>query len=254
MNKLIRSGSKLNLKNEDFTFMQDSFLDVLKGMATAYGIGQSDSYVLSGCDFTINAGTISVAAGYIVLGGEICKVDAHSVAQYDANNDPNGYDNFWVIAPTYDASGVRSVEGGGSENTWSVRKGKLILEDTGLNPVRFDMNLKSIHEVGASKMLVAMQSELSQLSTAMPYPTFLNGWAANGLFINKDALGTCIITGWLNGLNATGQNVFKLAAGFNGICYAPTSKDGYKANVIGDDFVVTNGADAIWINLTYKGF
>ncbi len=251
MDKLNRSGSSLNLKNEDFTFLQDAFEDVLKGICSAYGIGQLDSFILSGCELTINPTTIDVAAGYVALGGEICKVDAHTVAKFNAGTDPAGYDNFWVIAPINDPSGLRAVQAGGSEDTWQSRKGKVILEDAGLNPVRFDLNIPTIHQRGADNMRVAMQSELSSLIEVMPQPTILNGWVVSVLSLVKDPFG--FVHGFIavDGSSATATQIFTLPTGWKGLTYSGGSKDDSQISIVIDQVSGTIGKIYV-ASFTYK--
>lgn len=63
---------------QDFDFMQNAYKDSFNGLST--GIG--NSYILSGCSLSItipSAVDVSCTAGYIVLDGEVVKVDAFTV-------------------------------------------------------------------------------------------------------------------------------------------------------------------------------
>jgi hypothetical protein len=251
MDKVYRDGQKFSLRNEDFNRIDAAVREAFLGMCSAYGIGQSDSFVLSGCEITEANGVLSVAAGFIALGGEICKVDAHTVAEHNAGSDPAGYDNFWLVAPTIDPGGTRPVEGGGTVNSWTYRKGKLVLEDTGLNATRYDLNLPTIHELGATKMAVNMASEINKLAVTMPNPTMLNGWTKSLFITSKDAFGNINIAATFNGIGASGTQLFVLPSGWKGITVAPTDVDAKTVNVLDDSISLPTGS-IVTVNFSYK--
>lgn len=69
MNKLV-TGIKglMPIYQEDFDFLQQSFSDIAKGLASVFG----DNYILSGCEYTENgSGMVSWSAGWVVLNSEV---------------------------------------------------------------------------------------------------------------------------------------------------------------------------------------
>lgn len=239
MDYLSRSGSALNLKNEDLNFIQNAFKDALKGICSAYGISQSESFILSGCEITDDGTNLTIAEGYVALGGEICKVEQHTTPKEDligGNTDTN----FWVIAPTNDPQGLRSVLSGGNENTWVKRRGKVVLEDAGLNPVRFDLNLPTIHELAANKVHDELETLVDSIQTNQVGNGLLNGWTGFAR-ADKDPFGFVHVYMDVNGASKTGTKIWELPAGWKGHSYAATSEAGGSVTITNGEFNTTSG-------------
>jgi hypothetical protein len=78
---------------QDFEFIQAAYKDALKGLSSGF----APNYVLSGCDFTISGSAptdVDCTEGYIVIDGEVVKVDAFSVTI------PTIFDLKWKIIET----------------------------------------------------------------------------------------------------------------------------------------------------------
>jgi hypothetical protein len=98
MNKLDTSqpgGHPLTL--DDFSFLQEANRDSFKGLANILSDPQASglepSYIIKGCEKSLlSAGVWQIAAGYVVINGEICFVPQHNVS-FNDEADPL----FWMI-------------------------------------------------------------------------------------------------------------------------------------------------------------
>lgn len=108
----------LPLKNNDFRFFQDAIKDAFKAIYSHTGVTGMQAMVISGCGRTVTGGTVSIDAGYIVIGGEICYVAAQS---YTA--PISGQVEFWTIHTGADSTGNKAFQNGISHDTYQVRTG-----------------------------------------------------------------------------------------------------------------------------------
>lgn len=77
MNKLLFSEGGQPIYLDDLNFMQNAFAETVKGIVSTYG-----NVILSGCKVTFNesASRYEWTEGYIVINGEVYKVEAGSLA------------------------------------------------------------------------------------------------------------------------------------------------------------------------------
>jgi hypothetical protein len=101
---------------DDIRWEQEAVRDAIKGMCSAFGT----TFILSGCQITVNPGSVACTAGYICIGGEICKVDAHSTLT------ASGTIEYWAIEVSYNSLGLESFENLSSADTYEVRIAKVL--------------------------------------------------------------------------------------------------------------------------------
>jgi len=106
---------------DDLRWEADAVREAFFGLVTAWGVTASDSYILSGCDNVINGLNYDVGAGYIVLEGEVFKVDAHSVVI----TAPIGETHTWEIVETNDPAGTKTFDAGGTFETYKIRRAQI---------------------------------------------------------------------------------------------------------------------------------
>lgn len=124
MNKLktdINGGMPLEL--DDIRWEQAAVREAFYGLISAFGITAPLSFKLSGCDVSITGGgaDYACAAGYICLEGEVCAVDSHSVTINPVNQMA-----VFQLEVTYDPSGEETFEDTSVNDTYEIRKAKLV--------------------------------------------------------------------------------------------------------------------------------
>lgn len=135
------------LRSDDFRWSYQAMKDAFKGIMSSYGISNSTAVVLSGCTRSVASGTVTIAAGYISIGGEVCYVPAHS---YPA---PVGTQKeYWVINVSYDNNGLKTFQDASTHDTYEVRIGKIAVASTVPSGfTRYDLT-KTIFEVINTKV------------------------------------------------------------------------------------------------------
>jgi hypothetical protein len=119
MNKLDTTNlGGVSLEWDDIEFEQLAIREAFLGMASAHGLTDADSYIISGCVSTPAGLFFNISAGYIALGGEIFKVDAHNVS----STVFVGNSLFWDRLLTDDPAGLEQTKNLGVVNTYKIRK------------------------------------------------------------------------------------------------------------------------------------
>lgn len=89
MNKLLFSEGGQPLYLDDLDFLQNSFADSVKGLASPFG-----NVILSGCVISSSDNKTSWTDGYLVIDGEIYKVDAGNIS------NPAPVTIYWKVVRT----------------------------------------------------------------------------------------------------------------------------------------------------------
>lgn len=169
MNKLISNFNYgFSLKSNDIRWLTDSFTDSIQAFFSAFGATAPNSYRLSGCDISIDHATHATTAGYIVLNGEVLKVDAHSV------DVTPGHTAKWDVEETNDNIGNKLDKFGNPHQCYLVRKGKLVDTVVATPPTYMPYNAEFIHE--KIKNLVNATEEAWHYVGTLGNPAFAPGW------------------------------------------------------------------------------
>ncbi len=111
----------LPIKLNDLRFINNGLKEAFKGVMSSYGITDSITIVLNGCEKTSVSGTTTIASGFVSIGGEICYVPLHSYP------DPAvGEFEYWDIDLTFDPSGSKVFQSTDIFDTYEIRVGKVI--------------------------------------------------------------------------------------------------------------------------------
>ena len=105
---------------DDFRFIDDSVREAFFGIVTAWGVTNEESYILSGCEITLGV-NISVAAGYVVIQGEVYKFNAQSIT----GTAPSGEEVTFVPSTAFDSAGNKTFDSGGTFDTYQLRTAAL---------------------------------------------------------------------------------------------------------------------------------
>jgi len=120
---------------DDFRFHHDQTREALTAIILGLNIDGLNCR-LQGVIGTWNGSTWDVSAGYLFINGEVVRVDAQTgLADTDA-----GFDYYYVtVSETFDAAGLKSLEDGGTADTYKKRRG--IINANGANPVGADLKI-----------------------------------------------------------------------------------------------------------------
>lgn len=106
MDQLISSGGGgFPYKLDDIRFTDDSYRDAFNNLLLAWGT----DFIVSGCDVI----SYNVSAGYIMLNGELLKVDSHTIQGA----------GFFQKQTTYDPNGLKDFKNGNVNNTYQKNRG-----------------------------------------------------------------------------------------------------------------------------------
>jgi hypothetical protein len=188
MNKLITTvlgGMPLDL--DDISFFQDAIREAFYGLVSAFGISPTDSFILSGCVLVpdpVPGPSMHLTAGYIAYNGEIWKVDA-------VNGLDSSIPYYWIPdSPVYDPTGLETFENGSTNNTYEVRKMKLV---SGTPPAQY---MPSDAPTLASKIIAINSTVFAKKVQENWTPvTTANGWNVGDLRYRKSTGGMVSLSG-----------------------------------------------------------
>lgn len=129
MNRLVTTdlgGFPLFLN--DARFLDEAIREVLSAGTLAWG-DPAGFYIISGCEKTdiIGPGGIpqyQIAAGYVALGGEVFRVNAHVLT---ALLPGAGTEYHWVVTESYASDGDKIFKDGSAHQTHLQRRAKVVL-------------------------------------------------------------------------------------------------------------------------------
>jgi hypothetical protein len=142
MNKLITNfNNGLSFRTDDIRWFGEGFEAALNAFMSSFGATAPLSYKLSGCVVTKVSNDYTTTAGYIVLNGEVLKVDAHTTTASALHTVK------WAVEITYDASGDKLDDQGGTHQCYQVRKGVLVDYTAAYPPVHMPYNANYLSDV-----------------------------------------------------------------------------------------------------------
>lgn len=104
---------------DDLGFVQGALAEAIAGLTSTYGLGADEGFILSGCEQTpAGPALVDVAAGFFVLEGEVCVVDAHQYTTLIGT--PH-----WVIEESFDPAGNRDYLNSVNHDTFVIRKARI---------------------------------------------------------------------------------------------------------------------------------
>lgn len=102
---------------DDLRWMDAAYRSAITGILSPLGSDAFNVIIISGCARSGVSSTVTIAAGYVLMNGEIFKVSAHSftLAAYE----------YWNIEETYDAAGTKVFADAVSNDTYLIRQAKV---------------------------------------------------------------------------------------------------------------------------------
>lgn len=110
----------LPLTLNDFRWIDEGYREAFKAMMSGYGVDDSTAVIISGCERTVVSGTVTIAAGFISIGGEICLVPSHTYPEPTI-----GQVEYWDLFNTFDVTGLKVFQSTLDYDTYQVRVGKI---------------------------------------------------------------------------------------------------------------------------------
>lgn len=133
-------GMPLFLEGLDFS--QKAARDTFYAMLSMYGLNTTDGFIISGCVATgDNTSGYNITEGYIAVGGEILKVDAHTVGALGIDTH-----YYWAIAESNDPLGALTFADTSVKNVYKVRKAIVTKGIFGSNPPIMPMLADTIYD------------------------------------------------------------------------------------------------------------
>lgn len=107
---------------DDLRWIDASVREAFKGIMSAFNATGSETFILIGCVRTVDTGVVSISAGYVSIGGEVCAVSAHSYAE------PTGGDvEYWSLVTSFDTDGDKEFQDTTVNQTYEIRKAKVLV-------------------------------------------------------------------------------------------------------------------------------
>lgn len=177
MNKLITfTGGKPNFNIDDILWNDDAYRLAITAILAAFG----DNYIVQGC-------ATPGDAGYIMLGGELLRVDAHTPTN-----------TYYQKVTTYDAGGDVTFNDGTARQTWQKNRATKT-SATGVTLSTLDVKLYQFIDTAAISS-AALSGQ--------------NGWVITGQIIKtRGGMVTIFITGMDNSA-ATGETFYTIPAAY----------------------------------------
>lgn len=127
--KTAQGGSPLYL--DDLKFIADGLDQYLGALVDGYG----DNFTIKGAEINDGGTSWDNSAGFIVLGGQICKVTAGSVIKPNTSQSPeqdaqDERGTYWEIIEDDDTDGSRTLLTGSTFTPWTTRKARLRTSNT----------------------------------------------------------------------------------------------------------------------------
>lgn len=120
---------------DDWRWQVDQFEHALHNLVAGLAVDQVNARII-GVEITGSGSTLDVSEGYLLIDGEVVRVDAHTTPNLEL-----GFDYYFVeITETFDAAGLKNLEDGGTGDAYRKRRATI---DAGAFPVGSDVQFNS---------------------------------------------------------------------------------------------------------------
>lgn len=175
---------------EDIEFVQQSYKEAIAGITSSLG---ADSYILSGCDKTLqSAGVWAISKGFVVLDKEVFYVPDHTVSFLD-ENDPLYFD----VEQSYVSPSPVNYKKTGSQNVHIQRQAVI-------TSVATDYEFKSLPKM-FNVIDHLIRGDAGFLEASHPWNGSLAYRVAGGLLHLSGALSVNAI-----GIDYSGNNILEI--------------------------------------------
>jgi len=206
---------------DDIVFLSEGANSLLDALIGSFG----DDFVLSGVGLSLGGSTWEWNNGFVVLGGEVCRVVAGTIAKpttglSDTQEKDQGAGIYWTKGETVDAASERTLLAGGSHSPWRIRTATMNASAT---TGAYTHGSTGWHPSGvfpasiayANRVRIGVRDFLkdSVADTFVSSGSLLNGWTMNAnqhLYLRKNWDGLVTITGTINGGSATGTTIYNV--------------------------------------------
>lgn len=157
MNKLLVPNGGMPLYGDDFAFLDAASREAFSGVIREFAQAANGYMILGGCVTSISGPSTVVTAGFVLLNYEICYFPGGSIVP--TAGEQAGFD----LEVTYDSAGLKTFANSSSNDTYQVRRAKLI-------PTATDL---AVDQNRLSQLIYA--SMASKQTSSATIPTF-NTW------------------------------------------------------------------------------
>ncbi|MDT8413219.1 MAG: tail fiber protein [Vicingaceae bacterium] len=106
---------------DDLRYIEGNYIEGFKALLSMYGILATDAIILSGVVRSIVGGNAQYTEGYISFGGEVYHCPAQSLPALGV-----GESEYLIVDITYDPAGLKVFQNTQSNNTYELRKTKIV--------------------------------------------------------------------------------------------------------------------------------
>lgn len=200
MNKLIIPNGGMPLHGDDFRFIDNAAREAISGVFDAFEGDSRGDFIISGFGYELTGNVLTVESGYVYIDNEVLFFPGQVL---NGVNNPNNVEI--QLEVTYDPNGLDVFANSIAQNTYEVRRAKLVNGLSDGNPILTGKRWKTaIHDLLKTEQV---------LYTPL---VFQNGWAANNLpnnlkvfkHFNRVYMEGFIQIGTLSDVSST--NVFQL--------------------------------------------
>lgn len=126
MNKLLVPNGGMPLYGDDFAFLDAAAREAFSGVIREFAQAAGGYMILGGCETSTSGPSTVVASGFVLLNYEICYFPGGSIVP--TPGEAAGFD----LDVTYDSAGLKTFANASTNDTYQVRRAKLISAATDL--------------------------------------------------------------------------------------------------------------------------
>lgn len=247
MREFRHSNGGVPLYTDDLRWVNDNFRLFMNALAPELG----DTYQMVNINFREDGANDRVDAGWIVLGGQLCRVEAASIERFttglsDAAEAASGVGTYFRISEVTDTDGNRGLLSGGTFSPWRVKVAILSSDSVASYTQGTDgwhhSTIVTLDEALAALVIDEVKSKIKATASNLSVSSLINGWALgtnNHLYIQKDLHGWVRMSGTIDGASASNSQFYTL----------PSEYRPFINGVVGSGaFSNGSGAGEVWID------